>query len=50
MGDGGRDPALSWKLSTSQTKQLEREQDEKLQSSVHFHIFNKENNLFNLND
>ena len=32
----------SWKLSTSQTKQLEREQQEKLQSSVHFHIFNKD--------
>ena len=32
----------SWKLSTAQTKQLEREQDEKLQSSVHFHIFNKD--------
>ena len=32
----------SWKLSTSQTKQLEREQEEKLQSSVHFHIFNKD--------
>ena len=32
----------SWKLSTAQTKQLEEEQDEKLQSSVHFHIFNKD--------
>ena len=32
----------SWKLSTAQTKQLEREQGEKLQSSVHFHIFNKD--------
>ena len=32
----------SWKLSTAQTKQLEREQEEKLQSSVHFHIFNKD--------
>ena len=32
----------SWKLSTSQTKQLEREQGEKLKSSVHFHIFNKD--------
>ena len=32
----------SWKLSTSQTNQLEREQEEKLQSSVHYYIFNKE--------
>ena len=32
----------SWKLSTAQTKQLEREQDEKLQSSVHYYIFNKD--------
>ena len=32
----------SWKLSTAQTKQLEREQEEKLQSSVHFYIFNKD--------
>ena len=32
----------SWKLSTAQTRQLEREQEEKLKSSVHFHIFNKE--------
>lgn len=32
----------SWKLSTAQTKQLEEEQDEKLLSSVHFHIFNKD--------
>ena len=32
----------SWKLSTSQTKQLEREQKEKLQSKVHYHIFHKE--------
>ena len=32
----------SWKLSTAQTKQLEREQEEKLKSSVHFYIFNKE--------
>ena len=32
----------SWKLSTAQTKQLEREQGGKLKSSVHFYIFNKD--------
>ena len=38
----------SWKLSTAQTKQLEREQGETLKTSVHHYIFNKESVGFDI--